>query len=94
MVSLRISRVGKAYRGSPGTIFAYVRLGLAGYLSWRALIHPRAVVAAIAGAEEEFAAGQPGNIGDEAWRHVEAALAHAGYLSWWGRSWGARYTRR
>ena len=93
MVSLLITRIGKAIENSDSAEQAYARLRRSGYLSLKALGEPEAVVAAIAHAAAHYSAS-PQAIGDEFWRHVQPALLERGYIGLWGRLWGRRFTRR
>ena len=93
MVSLLITRIGKAIQNSGSAEEVYARLRRSGYLSRKALGEPEAVVAAIAQATEQYL-GTPQMIGDECWRHVQPALLERGYVGRWGRAWGLQFTRR
>lgn len=93
MISLLISRIGKAIGDSRSADEVYVRLERARYLSRGARQQRREVVAAIDRELSVFLAA-PVRIGDEWWRHVQRVLIEGAYLSWWGRVWGLQFTHR
>ena len=93
MVSRLITRIGKAIGRSKSPEEAHARLRRSGYLSWKALAEPEAVIALIAHVSAQYRAAPPG-LGDECWRHVQPALLERGYISWWGRFWGRQFTFR
>lgn len=98
MVSLLITRIGKAIGRSGSAAEAYARLRRSGYLSRKALGEPEAVIAMIANASAQFLGtfSPAGRVppGDECWRHVQPALLERGYIGRWGRLWGLQFTRR
>jgi hypothetical protein len=92
MVSLLVTAIGYRLMHAHDAADAYRRLARVGFLSTRALLNRQAVVSLIEEADANYPADQP--IGNEPWRHVDAALEHARYLSWIGLTLGRRYVHR
>lgn len=91
MVSLLVTAIGYRVIQSRDAADAYRRLARVGFLSVLALMSRSAVVRLI---EREMTQCRPLAFGDEEWRHVEAALVRAGYLSWFGLTVGRRSVGR
>ena len=93
MVSLLVTRLGKATWGAQTGDEVFDRLLRGGYLAANAALTRADVVRLLDATIDEFRA-RPTPIGDELWRHIQRCLVEHSLLSWWGRIWGLRFVGR
>lgn len=92
MVSWFIPEIGNVIDGGKNAVDIYQLLRRKRYLSLRALRNRDHVIAIIEKTDAEFPTIPMA--GQERWRDILNALVRAGYVNFWGRTWGMRAQNR